>query len=72
MAVSGTTELKILFGEAWLVGLTRQRLLGEIPFARDGNSLCCFGALYAAYVDLDTSLPGPFVASGRVDTNPIA
>ena len=72
MAVSGTTELKILFGEAWLFGLTRQRLLGEIPFARDGNSLCCFGTSYAATSDADTSLPGPFIAAGSFDTNLLA
>ncbi|KAL3154619.1 hypothetical protein ABBQ32_014069 [Trebouxia sp. C0010 RCD-2024] len=40
---SGGTELKILFGEAWLFGVTRQRLGGEVPFAREGNTLCCFG-----------------------------
>lgn len=39
----GGTELKILFGEAWLFGVTRQRLGGEVPFAREGNTLCCFG-----------------------------
>ena len=25
------------------MGLTRQRLTGEVPAAREGNSLCCFG-----------------------------
>lgn len=43
LRVAGGTELKILFGEAWLFGLTRQRLTGEVPFAREGNTLCCFG-----------------------------
>lgn len=41
--MAGGTELKILFGEAWLLGVTRQRLAGEVPFAREGNTLCCFG-----------------------------
>ncbi len=40
---AGGTELKILFGEAWLFGVSRQRLTGEVPFAREGNTLCCFG-----------------------------
>lgn len=41
--MAGGTELKIMFGEAWLLGVTRQRLAGEVPFAREGNTLCCFG-----------------------------
>ena len=41
--MAGGTELKILFGEAWLLGVTRQRLAGEVPCAREGNTLCCFG-----------------------------
>lgn len=45
MLHAGNMELKILFGEAWLFGLTRQRLTGEVPFAREGNTLCCFGEL---------------------------
>lgn len=43
--VPGGAELKILFGEAWLFGVTRQRLTGEVPFAREGNTLCCFGEI---------------------------
>lgn len=55
LAIPGGTELKILFGEAWLFGVTRQRLGGEVPFAREGNTLCCFGmacSVFAVYLPL--------------------
>lgn len=26
-----------------MFGVSRQRLTGEVPFAREGNTLCCFG-----------------------------
>ncbi|KAK9823106.1 hypothetical protein WJX72_000307 [[Myrmecia] bisecta] len=40
---SGTTQLKILFDEPWMVAISRYRLNGDTPAHRDGNTMNCFG-----------------------------
>ena len=44
MKASGTTELKILFEEPWLVQQSHARLKGDIPLDREWNSLSALGS----------------------------
>jgi hypothetical protein len=46
LKASGTTELKILFDEPWLVQISHARLKGDMPLDREWNSLSALGSTY--------------------------
>eukprot|EP00798_Chlamydomonas_sp_ICE-L_P017172 gene17174-23488_t len=55
---NGTTELKILFDEPWLVQTSHARLKGDIPMDREWNSLSTLGMAgrEVAILNMDTML----------------
>ncbi|CAG9465761.1 unnamed protein product [Pedinophyceae sp. YPF-701] len=66
--VTSSTDLRILFGEPWMVACNRHRLKGPLPADRDFNTLACLGGKMLVAYGGSPTCEGREMAFLSVDT----